>query len=65
MLPWTVAGAETWNPDIPRTLVALLPNDAELRLTDRYLARAYVQEVTNNMRGPLEDLEERCVTPPS
>jgi hypothetical protein len=61
MLPWTVGKSETWNPDIPRAIVDLLPRGAELRLTDRSLATAYVQEVLRGSSDKLDDLEERCI----
>jgi len=61
MLPWNVGSVETWNPEIPRAIAALLPDDAESRLTDRQLARAYVKEVAEEMRHLLDELEERCV----
>jgi hypothetical protein len=61
MLPWKVGSAETWNAEVPRAIVGLLPNGAEPRLTDRNLATAYEEEVAQDMRVPLDDLEERCV----
>lgn len=61
MLPWKVGKEETWNPEIPRAIVELLPSDAEPRLTDRNLANAYVAEVVREARDQLDDLEERCV----
>jgi hypothetical protein len=61
MLPWTVGSSETWNPEIPRAIVGLLPTDAEPRLADRNLAVAYVEQVTQEMNDTLDDLEERCV----
>jgi hypothetical protein len=61
MLPWKVGNAETWNSEIPRAIVGLLPDGAEPRLTDRNLARAYVEEVAHEMHGAIDNLEERCV----
>jgi len=61
MLPWNVGNAETWNPEIPRAIVGLLPSGAEPRLTDPNLASAYVDQVAQEMRHELDDLEERCV----
>jgi len=61
MLPWKVGEEETWNPQIPRALVELLPRDAEPRLTDRNLADAYVEEIVSDARDQLDDLDERCV----
>jgi hypothetical protein len=61
MLPWKVGNAETWNAEIPRAIVGLLPDGAEPRLTDRNLAVAYAGEVAQEMRVPIDDLEERCV----
>jgi len=61
MLPWKVGKGETWNPEIPRAVLALLPSNAEPRLTDRSLANAYVEEVVRDARDQLEDPEERCV----
>jgi hypothetical protein len=61
MLPWKAANTETWNPEIPRAIAGLLPHGAETRLTDRNLAMAYVNEVAQEMRDPIDDLEERCV----
>jgi len=61
MLPWKVGSAETWNPEIPRAIAALLPDDAEPRLTERHLAREYVERVAHEMSAPIDDLEERCV----
>jgi len=61
MLPWKVNDTETWNPEIPRAIVGLLPHNAEPRLSDRSLARAYVEEVAQEMRDNLDDIEERCV----
>lgn len=61
MLPWKVGNATTWNPEIPRAIADLLPSGAEPRLTDRNLASAYVTQVVQEMRGPIDDLEERCV----
>jgi hypothetical protein len=61
MLPWKVGGSQTWDPELPRAVVALLPADAEPRLTDRQLADDYVQAVASDMRGRLEELEERCI----
>jgi hypothetical protein len=61
MLPWNVGNAQTWNPDIPRGVVDLLPSGAEPRLTDHSLASAYVEQVAGEMRSPIDDLEERCV----
>jgi hypothetical protein len=43
MLPWKVSNAETWNPEIPRAIVGLLPDRAEPRLTDEHLAMAYTE----------------------
>jgi hypothetical protein len=60
MLPWKVGAFETWNPELPRAIVALLPPNAEPRLTDRHLAEDYVHAVASEMRGRLEELEERC-----
>jgi hypothetical protein len=60
MLPWKVGGSDTWNPELPRAIVGLLPPDAEPRLTDRHLAEDYVQAVASAMRGRLDDIEERC-----
>ena len=61
MLPWKVGEAATWNPDIPRSLIELLPDGAEPRLTGRALAKDYVEKVAREMRGPIENLEERCI----
>jgi len=61
MLPWKIGRTETWNPEIPRAIVDLLPRDAAARLTDRHLAHEYVEEVANDMRDPLANLEERCL----
>lgn len=61
MLPWNVNNAETWNPEIPRAIVGLLPSRAEPRLTDRNLSSAYVEQVAQDMRDAIDDLEERCV----
>lgn len=61
MLPWNVGNAQTWNPDIPRAVVDLLPSGAEPRLTDDSLASAYVEEVAEEMRSQIDDLEERCL----
>lgn len=61
MLPWAVSKTKTWNPDIPRALVDLLPTDAERRLTDQSLATAYVNTVVRSKGDELDDLEERCV----
>jgi hypothetical protein len=60
MLPWKVRNAETWNAEIPRAIAGLLPDGAEPRLTDRNLAVAYAGEVAQEMRVPIDDLEERC-----
>jgi len=61
MLPWKAGNVETWNPEIPRAIVALLPDGAEPRLTDRRLSSAYVQQVAEQMREKIDDIEERCV----
>ena len=61
MLPWTVGKSESWNPDISRAIVDLLPSGSEPRLTDRVLATAYVTEVLQGSRHEIDDLEERCV----
>lgn len=61
MLPWNVGKEETWNPEIPRAIIELVPNNAEPRLSDRNLANAYVDEVVSDAGHQLEDLEERCV----
>lgn len=61
MLPWTVDDSETWNPEIARAIVGLLPPDAEPRLGDRMLATAYVNRVAAEMRDSLDDLEARCI----
>jgi hypothetical protein len=61
MLPWTVSDVETWNPEIPRAVVDLLPDGAEPRLTDRQLAAAYVAEVASETSDAIEEIEERCV----
>ncbi|MBV9067604.1 MAG: hypothetical protein JO093_08980 [Acidobacteria bacterium] len=61
MLPWNVGKAETWNPEIPRAIVHLLPSGAEPRLTDENLSSAYAEEVAEGMRAVLDDSEERCV----
>src|ERR1051325_1915063 len=61
MLPWNLGNSETWNPDISRAIVALLPQEGEPRLADRQLARAYVEQVASQMRVSIDDLEERCV----
>ncbi|HEV7428732.1 MAG TPA: hypothetical protein VGQ46_20440 [Thermoanaerobaculia bacterium] len=61
MLPWKVGNVETWNPEISRAIAGLLPEGAEPRLTDRRLATAYVEEVVQNMRDKIDDIEERCV----
>jgi hypothetical protein len=52
---------ETWNPDISRALVDVLPAGAEPRLTERRLATAYVDTVVRIKQQELDDLEERCV----
>lgn len=61
MLPWKVGKLETWNPEIPRAIVELVPSNAEPRLSDRNLANAYVDEVVSDAGYQLENLEERCV----
>ena len=61
MLPWKVGRTETWNPEIPRAIVRLLPDRAEPRLTDHHLAVAYTEQVVRKMRDSIDDLEERCV----
>jgi hypothetical protein len=61
MLPWNVGNTETWNPEIPRALVNLLPSDAEPRLADRNLAKGYVEQVAREMSDSTDDLEERCL----
>src|SRR5215469_8364483 len=61
MLPWKVGEAETWNPEIPRAIIGLLPTNSEPRLSDRHLAYAYLEEVLSDVRHELEDPEERCV----
>jgi hypothetical protein len=61
MLPWKVGNEETWNPEIPRAIVELLPSGAEPRLSDRNLANQYVEEVVNDASYELENPEERCV----
>src|ERR1043166_4294987 len=61
MLPWKVGDTETWNPEIPRAIAGLLPDDAERRLTDRHLANEYVDAVARELRDSLDNLEERCV----
>jgi hypothetical protein len=61
MLPWKVGNVETWNPEISRAIAGLLPDGAESRLTDRRLATAYVEEVVQEMRDKIDDIEERCV----
>jgi hypothetical protein len=61
MLPWKVGNVETWNPEISRAIVGLLPDGAEPRLTDRRLATAYVEEVARILRDKIDDIEERCV----
>lgn len=61
MLPWRVGTMETWNPDISRALVDVLPTGAEPRLTERRLATAYVDTIVRIKHQELDDLEERCV----
>jgi hypothetical protein len=61
MLPWNLSNAETWNPEIPRAIVSLLPGGAEPRLNEQTLERAYVEQVSRDMSDSLDDLEQRCV----
>lgn len=65
MLPWTVDGRETWNPEIARALVRLLPaaERETSRLTDSALGEQllwYLTMFDQKTRSGVEALEQRC-----
>lgn len=61
MLPWSVGQAETWNPELPRAIAALMPAGVAPRLADRRLGYAVAEQVWFEISDELEDLEERCI----
>lgn len=61
MLPWSVDGVETWNPELPRAIAALLPSGAEPRVSGEFLESDLAQDVAMEMRHELDELEERCI----
>ena len=61
MLPWSVGGVQTWNPELARAIAALLPADAERRLGDAMLATAILDEIQDALTYELDPLEEACI----
>jgi len=61
MLPWSVDGVKTWNPELPRAVAALLPPGAEPRVSGEFLESDLAEDVAMNLRHELDELEERCI----
>lgn len=61
MLPWKVDGVETWNPELPRAIAALLPSGAEPRVSGEFLESDLAERVAMDMRHELDEIEERCI----
>jgi len=61
MLPWSVGGVRTWNPELPRAIAALLPSGAEPRVSGEFLESDLAQDVAMDMHYELDEIEERCV----